>query len=33
MAAGPHASRAAISAGQLEQLRSLVAELFPANRF
>ena len=33
MAAGPHPSRAAINASQLEQLRSLVAELFPGNRF
>jgi len=33
MAAGSHASRAAISASQLEQLRSLVAELFPGNKF
>src|SRR5580658_4203342 len=33
MAAGPHPSRAAISASQLEQLRSLVAELFPGNIF
>jgi len=33
MAAGAHPDRAAISAGQLEQLRSLVAELIPANRF
>src|SRR5580693_7922792 len=33
MAAGPHLSRAAISASQLEQLRSLVAELFPGNTF
>jgi phenylacetate-CoA ligase len=33
MAGGPHASRAAIQAGQLEQLRSLVAELFPGNAF
>lgn len=33
MADGPHPSRAAIAAGQLAQLRSLVAELFPANSF
>ena len=33
MADGNHPDRAAIKAGQLEQLRSLVAELFPANRF
>src|SRR5215467_9958270 len=33
MAAGPHPSRAAISASQLEQLRTLVAELFPGNQF
>ena len=33
MADGKHPDRAAIEAGQLEQLRSLVAELFPANRF
>jgi len=33
MAAGPHLSRAAISASQLELLRSLVAELFPGNTF
>ncbi len=33
MAGGTHPSRAAITAGQLEQLRSLVAELFPANKF
>jgi phenylacetate-CoA ligase len=33
MAAGPHPSRAAIESGQLEQLRSLVAELFPGNSF
>jgi phenylacetate-CoA ligase len=30
---GPHPPRAAIEASQLEQLRSLVAELFPANAF
>jgi phenylacetate-CoA ligase len=30
---GSHPSRAAILAGQLEQLRSLVAELFPGNAF
>src|SRR3954447_15523832 len=30
---GPHPSRAEIEASQLEQLRSLVAELFPANAF
>ncbi|MDB6111597.1 MAG: phenylacetate--CoA ligase family protein [Pedosphaera sp.] len=30
---GPHPSRAVIEASQLEQLRSLVAELFPANAF
>src|SRR5258706_1346751 len=29
----PHPDRAAIEAGQLEQLRSLVAELIPANKF
>jgi len=28
-----HPTRAAIQAGQLEQLRSLLAELFPGNRF
>src|SRR5882757_9972224 len=33
MAAGPHLSRAAITTSQLEQLRSLVAELFPGNKF
>lgn len=33
MAAGPHLPRAEISACQLEQLRSLVAELFPGNKF
>jgi phenylacetate-CoA ligase len=33
MAGGLHPSRAAISASQLEQLRSLVAELFPGNAF
>jgi phenylacetate-CoA ligase len=33
MAGGIHPSRAAISASQLEQLRSLVAELFPGNAF
>jgi phenylacetate-CoA ligase len=33
MAAGAYPSRATIVATQLEQLRSLVAELFPANRF
>ena len=33
MAGGIHPSRAAIISGQLEQLRSLVAELFPANQF
>ncbi len=33
MAAGPHPSRAAISASQLEQLHTLVAELFPGNKF
>ena len=33
MAGGPHASRAAIASGQLDQLRSLVAELFPGNTF
>lgn len=33
MAAGIHPDRATIEADQLEQLRSLVAELFPANRF
>src|SRR5271165_6260310 len=33
MAHGLYPSRAAIEAGQLEQLRSLVAELFPANTF
>ncbi|MSU58055.1 MAG: phenylacetate--CoA ligase family protein [Pedosphaera sp.] len=29
----PHPDRAAIAAGQIEQLRSLVAELFPSNKF
>ena len=29
----PHPTRAAIEAGQLEQLRSLLAELFPGNHF
>src|ERR1035437_6432055 len=29
----PHPSRAGINAGQLEQLRSLLADLFPANAF
>src|SRR5262245_41864337 len=33
MADGSHPDRAAIEAGQLEQIRSLLAELFPANRF
>jgi phenylacetate-CoA ligase len=33
MAGGHHPSRAAIAAGQLAQLRSLVVELFPANSF
>ena len=33
MAGGPHASRAAITTSQLEQLRSLIAELFPGNVF
>lgn len=33
MAGGPQPSRAAIISGQLEQLRSLVAELFPGNAF
>jgi phenylacetate-coenzyme A ligase PaaK-like adenylate-forming protein len=33
MAGGPQPSRAAITTGQLEQLRSLVAELFPGNAF
>lgn len=33
MADGPHPSRSAITTGQLEQLRSLVAELFPGNVF
>lgn len=33
MAGGPHAPREAIQASQLEQLRSLVAELFPGNSF
>lgn len=33
MSVGNHPDRAAIEAGQLEQLRSLVAELFPANPF
>src|SRR5580704_11035833 len=33
MAGGTHPSRAAITAGQLEQLRTLVAELFPGNQF
>ena len=33
MADGIHPDRAAIEAGQLEQLRSLVAELFPGNKF
>src|ERR1700740_717404 len=33
MGGGSHPSRAAIRTGQLEQLRSLVAELFPANAF
>jgi len=33
MQTGVHPDRAAIAAGQLEQLRSLVAELFPSNRF
>jgi len=33
MAASVHPDRAAIEAGQLEQLRSLLAALFPANRF
>src|SRR5258707_908 len=29
----PHPARAVIAAGQLEQLRSLLAELFPGNKF
>jgi phenylacetate-CoA ligase len=33
MSGGEHPSRAEIKAGQLEELRSLLAELFPANRF
>jgi len=33
MAVGKHPDRAEIEAGQLAQLRSLVAELFPANSF
>lgn len=33
MAGGPYPSRSAITTGQLEQLRSLVAELFPGNAF
>src|SRR6185503_15076468 len=33
MTGGTHPSRAEIAAGQLAQLRSLVAELFPANSF
>ncbi|TAK98575.1 MAG: phenylacetate--CoA ligase family protein [Verrucomicrobia bacterium] len=33
MAESVHPDRAAIEAGQLEQLRSLVAELIPANKF
>ena len=33
MPGGTHPSRAAITTGQLEQLRSLVAELFPGNKF
>jgi phenylacetate-CoA ligase len=33
MADGSHPSRAAIQSSQLEQLRSLVAELFPGNAF
>src|SRR5579859_6481554 len=33
MAAGPYLSRAAISASQLEQLRTLLAEIFPGNKF
>lgn len=33
MADGKHPDRAAIEASQLEQLRSLLAELFPANQF
>src|ERR1700722_18476919 len=33
MAGGHHPSRSAINTGQLEQLRSLVAELFPGNAF
>jgi phenylacetate-CoA ligase len=33
MADAAHPDRAAIEAGQLDQLRSLLAELFPANRF
>ena len=33
MTGGTHPSRAEIAAGQLEQLRSLVAELFPGNAF
>ncbi len=33
MAGGPYPSRGAITTGQLEQLRSLLAELFPGNAF
>src|ERR1700727_460029 len=33
MAGGHHPSRSAINASQLEQLRSLVAALFPGNNF
>src|SRR2546425_1662957 len=33
MADGQHPDRAAIEANQLEQLRTLVAELFPSNKF
>src|SRR5262245_11607249 len=33
MADGKHPDRAAIETGQLENLRSLLAELFPANKF
>ena len=33
MAGGNHLSRAEIATGQLEQLHSLVAELFPGNKF
>ena len=33
MAGGPHPSRQAIAAGQLEQLRALLTELIPGNAF